>query len=108
MEMGMDHLSDERCDFHDFGLFFGNFGPNLANFIPQITINNLKLVYYYDPMSRLGICTHSYQMEMGMDHLSDERCDFHDFGLFFGNFAPNLAYFSPIMVLFLNIFDFKG
>ena len=86
-----NHHLDERCDFHDFGLFFGNFGPNLANFIPQVTINNVKLVYYYDPMSRLGICSHSYQMEMGMDHLSDERCDFHDFGLFFCNFGPNLA-----------------
>ena len=38
--MGMirGQLSDQRWIFDHFSLFFGNFGPNLANFTPQITI----------------------------------------------------------------------
>ena len=72
-QLGMDRdpLSDPRWEFDLFGLFFSNFGPNPANFTPQMTMNTLKLVYYHALMSVLGICIHSNQLEVDRDHLSD-------------------------------------
>ena len=71
-QLGMDRgqLSDPRWDFDHISLFFGNFGQNLANFTPQMTMNTLKLVYHHALVSVLGICSHSNQLGMNRDRLS--------------------------------------
>ena len=71
-QLGMNRgqLSDPRGEFDHFSLFFRNFGPNLANFTPQMTMNTLKLIYHHALVSVLGICSHSNHLGMDRDHLS--------------------------------------
>ena len=50
-------------------------------------------------MSVLGIFSHSNQMRMDRGQLSDPRWTFDHFSLFFGNYRPNLANFTPQMTM---------
>ena len=53
--MDRDHLSDSGWVLTMSAHFLRNFGPNLANYTPQITMKPLKLVYYHALTSDLGI-----------------------------------------------------
>ena len=76
------HFSDPMWDIDNFSLFEGYFGPNLANFSSQMTLNTLKRVYYHSRMSVIGICIISNQLRMEREHFSDPRLDFDNFSLF--------------------------
>ena len=83
----------EGGDFDHFSLFFSNFGPNLSNFTPQMTMNSTKTSLLSALKSVLGICIHSNQLRMDRGQLSDPRWGFDHSSLFFSNFGPNLANF---------------
>ena len=90
-----DHLSISRFDSDDFGLFFGNFGLDLANLTQEKKLNTLKPVSNHAHMSFLGIYNHSLPFWVCRNHLCDPRWDIDDFGQYFSNSNSNLTNLSP-------------